>query len=63
MSKRDNSDRYLPAGETYDLPLLLFQSNDPLITSDESNSAADSHNLPTKGGLKNLEESEMEHFS
>jgi hypothetical protein len=52
MPKRDISDRYLPAGETYDLLSDLFQYNDPLIICDQSHSVTDSEIRPTKGVSK-----------
>jgi hypothetical protein len=52
MHKRDISDINLPPGEAYDIFLSLFQYSDPLITSDDSHSAADSRIRPAKRGLK-----------
>jgi hypothetical protein len=49
MPKGDISDGYLPAGQAYDILLSLFQYNDPLITSDEIYSAADSQIRHAKG--------------
>jgi hypothetical protein len=50
MPKGDLSDRYIPAGGSYDLLLSLVQYNDPLITSHHSYSAAVSQIHPTKDG-------------
>jgi hypothetical protein len=63
MPKRDISDRYLPAGQAYDLLCYLFQYNNPLITTQHSYPATDSEIIPTKvGGIKNLAESKIERF-